>query len=377
MRYLRPFLIALVLTGAFVYLTSPEHASRILKGEQPGLQITEAAGPAALDSEEQNQVDLYRRVLPSVVNITSQSLSYDFFYGAVPSEGQGSGFILDKDGYILTNVHVIENARRIEVTLYDKKKYRAELIGTDASHDIAVIKIDAPNLQPATLGDSKQLLVGQKVFAIGNPFGLHGSMTRGIVSAVRPVQGPGRGVFVDEAIQTDAAINPGNSGGPLLNSRGEVIGINTFILSGSGTSAGVGFAIPVNDAKAVLNDIVTTGTVKRPTLGVRTLPIGPELAQEIGLPADSGLLIIQVVRGSAAHRAGLRGGTERAYLGNSPILLGGDLIVAIDGEDVSEQQDLARIMNKHRVGDRIKLTIYRGKQKMDVDVSLDDIRNAA
>jgi S1-C subfamily serine protease len=187
------------------------------------------------------------------------------------------------------------------------------------------------------------------------------------------VQEP-NGATIDEAIQTDAAINPGNSGGPLMNWRGEVIGINTMILSSVGQNAGIGFAIPINTAKAVLNDLMTLGRVRRPALGVRTIAITPELADEMRLPTDHGLLIIQVTPGSAADHAGLRGGTERAYLGNTPIMLGGDLIVAIDGQDVGEEQDLSQMMNNHRAGDTVKITIYRNKRKMDVSVSLGEAR---
>ena len=256
-----------------------------------------------------------------MVNITSRAVTFDFFYGLVPQEGQGSGFIIDKEGHVLTNYHVIADARQVEVTLHNRKKYRATVVGTDRSHDLAVIQIKGPGLTPMVLGDSRNLQVGQKVYAIGNPFGLAGTMTRGIISSIRPVQEPD-GMQIDEAIQTDAAINPGNSGGPLLNWHGEVIGINTLIASNVGQSAGIGFAIPVNTAKAVLNDLMTLGRVRRPALGVRTIPITPELADQMGLAADSGLLIVQVVPGGAADRAGLRGGTERAYIGNIPIMLG-------------------------------------------------------
>ncbi len=257
--------------------------------------------------------------------------------------------------------------------MHNRKKYRATIVGSDRAHDLAVIQIKAPDLVPAVLGDSRDLQVGQKVYAIGNPFGLSGTMTRGIVSSIRPVQEPD-GPRIDEAIQTDAAINPGNSGGPLMNWHGEVIGINTMILSSVGQSAGIGFAIPINTAKAVLNDLVTIGRVRRPALGIRTIPIGPELADQMGLPTDYGLLIVQVLPGSSAEHAGLRGGSERAYLGNIPIMLGGDLIVAIDGEKIADQQDLAQIMNNHRAGDTVHVTIYRGKKKMDVDVVLGEAR---
>ena len=308
-----------------------------------------------------------------MVNITSRAVTFDFFYGLVPQEGQGSGFIIDKEGHVLTNYHVIADARQVEVTLHNRKKYRATVVGTDRSHDLAVIQIKGPGLTPMVLGDSRNLQVGQKVYAIGNPFGLAGTMTRGIISSIRPVQEPD-GMQIDEAIQTDAAINPGNSGGPLLNWHGEVIGINTLIASNVGQSAGIGFAIPVNTAKAVLNDLMTLGRVRRPALGVRTIPITPELADQMGLAADSGLLIVQVVPGGAADRAGLHGGTERAYIGNIPIMLGGDLIVAIDGQEVQDQQDLSQVMNNHRAGDTVRITIYRGKKKIDVSVTLGEAR---
>ncbi len=378
---LRAIILAVLLAGAFYYFTTHRRSSApagpitVAPGSE-SLEITEAASPAVFDAEEQTNINVYRKVLPSVVNITSTTVAFDFFYGAVPEQGQGSGFILDKQGHILTNSHVVRNARQVEVTLSDRRRFRAEVIGEDQPNDLAVIKISGTDLIPATLGDSRQLVVGQKVYAIGNPFGLAGTMTRGIISSIRPVRGPGPGMLIDEAIQTDAAINPGNSGGPLLNSRGEVVGINTFILSSVGQSAGIGFAIPINVAKAVLNDLVTVGRVRRPVLGVRTLPIDRALAREMGLAADEGLLILQVVQGSAADRAGLRGGTERAYLGNVPIMIGGDLIVAIDGEPMAEQGDIARVMNRHRAGDKTKVTVYRGRQKLDVEVTLEEAAGA-
>jgi S1-C subfamily serine protease len=376
MKLLRPVVLAILLAGAFFYFTtwrsSPLQLAKWISHPNK-VEITEAAGDQSLDSEEQNNILVYRKNIPSVVNITSKAVTFDFFYGLVPQEGQGSGFVIDKEGHILTNYHVIADARQVEVTMHNRKKFRATVIGTDPAHDLAVIKIEAPNLTPSVLGDSRNLQVGQKVYAIGNPFGLAGTMTRGIVSSIRPVKEP-NGATIDEAIQTDAAINPGNSGGPLMNGHGEVIGINTMILSSVGQNAGIGFAIPINTAKAVLNDLVTLGRVRRPALGVSTIPVGPELAEQMGLPVDFGLLIIKVLAGQAAERAGLRGGNERAYLGNIPIMLGGDLIVAIDGENVQDQQDLAQMMNAHRAGDTVKVTVYRGKQKLDVNVTLGEAR---
>jgi S1-C subfamily serine protease len=382
MKFFRPFILGALLAVGFYWYTT-HHSGNNRAAFDPSavilrpthVELSEAAGPAPIDAEEQVNIDVYRKAIPSVVNITSTTVAYDIFYGAIPQEGQGSGFIIDKDGHILTNYHVVGDASQVEVTLHNKKSYKATVIGRDRGHDLAVIQIKAPDLVPVTLGDSKNLLVGQKTFAIGNPFGLAGTMTRGIISSLRPIRTP-EGAFIDEAIQTDAAINPGNSGGPLLNSRAEVIGINSMIATGgSNQSAGIGFAIPINTAKAVLNDLITTGTVKRPSLGIASLPIGPELAQEMGLPADYGILILRVAPGGAADKAGLKGGTERAYLGNTPIMLGGDLIVAIDADTIGDQQDLAAVMNKHRSGDTVNVTVYRGKRKMTVRLVLGEAQD--
>jgi S1-C subfamily serine protease len=380
MKLARPAILALLIAGAFFYFTTWRSNAK-LSGANPGnwlshpeqVEITEASGAEGLDGEEQNNISVYKRNIPSVVNVTSRAMSFDFFYGMVPQEGQGSGFVIDKEGHILTNYHVIADARQVEVTMHNRKKYKATVVGTDPAHDLAVIQIKAPDLVPSVLGDSRNLQVGQKVYAIGNPFGLAGTMTRGIVSSIRPVREP-NGATIDEAIQTDAAINPGNSGGPLMNWHGEVIGINTMILSSVNQNAGIGFAIPINTAKAVLNDLMTLGRVRRPALGVRTIPISAELADEMGLPADYGLLIVQVTPGGSADQAGLHGGNERAYLGNIPIMLGGDLIVAIDGEKIEDEQDLAHMMNNHRAGDTVKVTIFRNKKKVDVNVALGEAR---
>ena len=380
MKFMRPLILALAIAGGFFYFTTWRSNSEGLFHPSSWLsrpahvEITEAAPAEPLDSEEQNNIAVYRKNIPSVVNVTSRVMAFDFFYGLVPQEGQGSGFIIDKEGHILTNYHVIADARQVEVTLHNRKKLKATIVGTDPTHDLAVIQIKAPDLIPAVLGDSRNLQVGQKVYAIGNPFGLAGTMTRGIVSSIRPVREP-NGAMIDEAIQTDAAINPGNSGGPLMNWHGEVIGINTMILSnGVEQNSGIGFAIPINTAKAVLNDLVTLGRVRRPALGVSTIPISPELADEMGLPVDYGLLIIRVTPGGSADSAGLRGGNQPAYLGNTRIMLGGDLIVAIDGQKVEDEDDLSQMMNNHRAGDTVKLTIYRGKRKMDVSLQLGEAR---
>jgi len=380
MRFVRPFLLGIVLASAFYWFTTHHQGANPIAeviSRPTHVELTEAAGPEKLDPEEQNNIDVYHRVIPAVVNITTKTVAYDFFWGQVPQEGQGSGFIIDKDGHILTNYHVVGDSAQVDVTLHNKKTYHATVIGRDRAHDLAVVQIKVPELTWAVLGESKNLQVGQKVFAIGNPFGLAGTMTRGIISSLRPIKSP-EGAYIEEAIQTDAAINPGNSGGPLLNSHGEVIGINSLIATGgSNQSAGIGFAIPINTAKAVLNDLITLGTVRRPSLGIVSLPIGPELAQEIGLPANYGILIVRVLPGGAADRAGLKGGNERAYLGASQIMIGGDLIVAINADPVGDAQDLSNAMNKHRAGETVTVTVYRGKRKINVQVLLGEQRERA
>ena len=381
-RSVRPILLVVLLVGGFWYLTA--HLAPgwkpwpLLRTSGPGaaLDLTEAQAAPAYDAEEQNNIAVYKRVLPSVVNITSTTLVFNFFYGTVPQQGQGSGFVLDKAGHVLTNYHVVEGANRgVEVMLSNKRRYAAKVVGTDRVHDLALLQIDAPNLEPVTLADSSQLNVGQKVYAIGNPFGLSGTMTRGIISSIRSIRGS-EGAPIEDAIQTDAAINPGNSGGPLLNSHGEVIGINTMIASnGADQSSGIGFAIPINTAKAVLADLTRYGRVKRPSLGIVTYAIGPDLASQMGLAADSGVLIQKVVPGGAAERAGMRGGNEQAYVGNTPIMLGGDLIVAIDGQEVTDPQDINALMDKHQAGDTISVTIYRGRKQFTLKLILGEARD--
>jgi S1-C subfamily serine protease len=368
---LRRVLLVVLLVGGFWYVTThlpvvwghwlPMHAS----GSGSPLQLTEAQAAPTYDAEEQNNIAVYKRVVPSVVNITSKSLVYNFFFEPVPQQGQGSGFILDKAGHVLTNYHVVEGANRgIEVMLSNKRRYKAKVVGTDRTHDLALLQIDAPNLEPVTLADSGGLSVGQKVYAIGNPFGLSGTMTRGIISSIRSIKNADDAP-IEDAIQTDAAINPGNSGGPLLNSRGEVIGINTMIASnGAEQSSGIGFAIPINTAKAVLADLTRYGRVKRPLLGIDSYAIGPDLAEQMGLAVDSGILVQKVIPGGAAERAGLHGGNQQAYVGNTPILLGGDLIVALDGKPVTDPQDINVIMEKHQAGDAISVTFYRGRKRI-------------
>jgi S1-C subfamily serine protease len=370
----RRIVLVLLLVGGFWYFTTHANLEHSLAGSAHGgsspLTLTVAQADPSYTNAELNNIGVYKRVVPSVVNITAGTVTLDFFYGLVPAEDQGSGFILDKQGHILTNYHVIANARKIEVQTYDKHRYTAQVIGRDRLHDLALLQISASNLTPAVLASSKGLQVGQQVYAIGNPFGLNGTMTAGIISAIRSVKGP-EGSPIENAIQTDAAINPGNSGGPLLNSHGEVIGINSMIAqNGAEQNAGIGFAIPIDTAKAVLGDFQKYGHARRPSLGISILPIGPDLAQQMGLAASYGVLIESTTPGGAADRAGLRGGNQMAYLGNMQISVGGDLIVSIDGQAVTNAQELSDIMNSHQPGDTITVTFYRGRRKMSVRVTL-------
>ncbi|HEX3662896.1 MAG TPA: trypsin-like peptidase domain-containing protein [Acidobacteriaceae bacterium] len=375
MTFRRVFLVS-VFVGAFAYLISFSSFHNPFGHAPSSLTLTEAHAAPAYNPAELNNIAVYKRVVPSVVNITAGTLTLDFFYGLVPQEDQGSGFILDKQGHILTNYHVVANARKIDVQTHDKHRYTAQLIGSDRLHDLALLQINAPNLTPAVLASSHDLQVGQQVLAIGNPFGLSGTMTAGIISAIRSVRGP-QGAPIENAIQTDAAINPGNSGGPLLNSEGEVIGINSMIAqNGAEQNAGIGFAIPIDTAKAVLNDIQKYGHARRPSLGIRTLAVGPDLAQQMGLPAEYGILIESVLPGGAADRAGLHGGNQTAYLGNEQISIGGDLIVGIDGQQITNSQDLAEIMDEHQPGDTITVTFYRGRRKMTARVTLGEAQEA-
>ena len=380
----RRILLIVLLVGGFWYVTThlPEGIGRLgnfsdASGSKSPLSLTEAHAAPNYDADEQNNIAVYKKALPSVVNITSTAMTFNFFYGQVPQQGQGSGFILDKSGHVLTNFHVIADANRIEVMTSDKHHYKATIVGSDKVHDLALLQINAPNLQPVTLSDSSDLVVGQKVYAIGNPFGLNGTMTRGIISSIRSIRGP-EGSPIEDAIQTDAAINPGNSGGPLLNSRGEVIGINTLIATGGAEqSSGIGFAIPVNTAKAVLGDLTRYGRVRRPSLGIVSLAINADLADQMGLAAESGVLVQKVVPGGAADRAGIHGGNQQAYLGNMPILLGGDLIVNIDGTDINDTTDITAVMARHQPGDAVNMTVYRGRKKLTLKLALTEGREVS
>ncbi len=339
-----------------------------------------AAGAPALSSDESQVVQVYRQAAPAVANIVTQNLEYNFFMEAVPVQGAGSGFLMDTQGHILTNFHVVDGAEAIEVTLGPApgesgkaaRRFTAKLIGADPRNDIALIKIDAKGMKLTALplGDSSTLQVGQRVMAIGNPFGFQSTLTTGVVSALgRTVQTSER-TFIDAAIQTDAAINRGNSGGPLLDSRGQVIGINSAIYTPTGTTAGIGFAIPINTAKQIAHDLITEGRVRRAYLGIEETPMWPQLAEALEIPVETGLLIERVVPGSPAEKAGLRGGTRRVRAGMRTLLIGGDVLVQVDGQPLANHLDLNLVLNRKRPGDVVSATVYREKRKMELKITL-------
>ncbi len=335
----------------------------------------ETLKPGELTADEAVNVRVYKQASPAVANIVTRAVEYDFFLNPVPVEGAGSGFVIDARGYILTNYHVVQQAQTVEVTLGDKSRYQAKFVGGDARNDVALLKVElgGKKLTALPLADSSTLQVGQRVLAIGNPFGFQSTLTTGRISALGRAVQTGEQTFIDEAIQTDAAINRGNSGGPLLNSHGEVIGINSAIFSPTGTTAGIGFAIPINTAKQIAQDLINEGRVRRAFLGVEYLvPISmwSGLSGALGLPVDEGLMIQRVVPGSPAQRAGIRGGDRRVAVGMQYMLVGGDVIVAVNGQKVSQAVELTLALNRKRPGDTVTVTVYRGQQKMDMKVTL-------
>jgi S1-C subfamily serine protease len=338
---------------------------------RPTLTLTNGT-ETGLDPTETENVRIYRQASPAVANIVTRTVEYDFFYNPVPVEGAGSGFLIDTDGHILTNFHVVQGAQTIEVTLGEPIRYKAKLIGVDTRNDLALIQIDTKGkkLTPLPLGDSRSLLVGQRALAIGNPFGFSSTLTTGIVSALGRTVQTSDTTFIDEAIQTDAPINRGNSGGPLLDSHGQVIGINSAIYSPSGSAAGIGFAIPINTGRRVAEDLIKYGRVRRATLGAEGRPLWPELAQALGLKVDQGILIERVEPGGPAAQAGIRGGDRPGRQGLQQLRVGGDVLIAIDGKAVTSQMDLNLMLNRSWPGNTVTLTIVRDGQKMNIPVKL-------
>jgi S1-C subfamily serine protease len=367
---------AAAMVAAFLYVTSTTRwdvgrllrpAGRLWSEPEPA----SAAVVGGFTADEQNNIDVYRNARDATVNITSVVYRETWFAQIYPEQGAGSGFIVSPDGEILTNNHVVSGgSAQLTVTLADKKSYKAKVLFVDPRDDLALIKIDSGRRLPALrLGDSDAAVVGQKVLAIGNPFGFGGTLTTGIVSSL------GRTIETEEnrelegMIQTDAAINPGNSGGPLLDSHGNVIGINTAIYGSQG-NIGLGFAMPINRAKSILDEYQQKGHISRPTLGIETSYVAGDLAEMLELPPSGGLLIRRVERGSAAEAAGLRGPARYVIRYNYRLPVGADLITALDGQPVESIDSLQRAMNRHHGGDILEMTIFRDGRSQKVRVKL-------
>ncbi|MEP6921113.1 MAG: trypsin-like peptidase domain-containing protein [bacterium] len=368
----RQLLIIALTAGAFA-AGSVAILDRVSNRLQPtGAAYTETAPAGVTDpgssTDEQNNIEIYRSLSPGVVNIHSTSYARDFFGFVEPQEGSGSGSILDQEGHILTNYHVIEGAQTLAVSFGGQKNYAAKVVGRDPDTDLAVIKlleIPKEGLTVVPLGDSDKLAVGQKVLAIGNPFGLDRTLTTGVISGLqRPIRARNNRQ-IEGAIQTDASINPGNSGGPLLDSHGRMIGINSQILSPSGGSAGVGFAVPVNIAKRIVPQLIRSGQVMRAKLGITSRNV-EALKGQVELPVEDGVMIWQVAPGDAAAAAGLHGITQTE---DGEVSLG-DIIVGIDGTKVANADDLFRVLEKYQVGDTVRVEIVRNGRKMAVPVRL-------
>jgi len=370
----RIILWSLLFTVAFFWLTARAHWSlrelsapvfrRALQWSEP----TPVRG-AGLTAEELNSIDIYRAAQPATVYITSTTVRRDFFYQPVASQSLGSGFLINDEGFILTNAHVISGSSKIQVTLSDQSQYYATALDTDRSDDLALIKISLKKKGAALkLGDSDRIQVGQKVLAIGNPFGLEGTLTVGVISSIgRSIDGENE-QRLEGMIQTDAAINGGNSGGPLLDSNGNVIGINTAILGR--TNIGIGFALPINRAKALLDDYRAGRVTERPKVGITTEYVAGDLAAALGLPRRGGLLVQQLYRATSEEAAGLHPANQIVAIGNVELGVGGDLIVAIDGKPVDREDALVRAVSQKRVGETINLTVYRNGAALNIPMKL-------
>ena len=346
--------------------------------QEPALQAANTT--SSYTQDELQNITVYEKCNEAVVNISTQVMAYDWFFNAVPQDsGSGSGSIIDSRGYIVTNLHVIDNAYKIYISLSDGSQYEGTVVGTDSASDIAVLKFDPPagmELSTIPFGSSENLKVGQKVLAIGNPFGFERTLTTGIVSGLgRPIKNE-EGTIIRNMIQTDSAINPGNSGGPLLDTQGRMIGINTMIYSTSGSSAGIGFAVSVDTAKRVVADLIQYGKVHRGTINGKLIQLTSQIAKYAGLSVSSGLLVSELDSSSNAVKAGLKAGTQAVQYGSrynyTTIYLGGDVIVAVDGTATTSIADYYSLLESKRPGDKVVLTVQRGKTQEKITVTLDD-----
>ena len=368
----RQILLIALISGLFAagVVTLIDRINNRYQSSQAAFSETPPAGISdpSTTTDEQNNIEVYRTLSPGVVFIHSTSYARDFFGFVEQEEGSGSGSILDQDGNILTNYHVIEGAQQLSVSMGGKKDYAAEVVGGDPDTDLAVIRLKEKPGGPLTvipLGDSEKLVVGQKVLAIGNPFGLDRTLTTGVISGLqRPIRARNNRL-IEGAIQTDASINPGNSGGPLLDSHGRMIGINSQILSPTGASAGVGFAVPVNIAKRIVPELVRSGQIRRPKLGIGSRDV-ELLKNQVELPVSEGIVILQVLPGGPAANAGLRGITQTEN-GDFEI---GDIILGIDSQKITNTDDLYRILDKHAIGDLVQVQVIRNGRRTSVPVRL-------
>ena len=387
----RLWLVGLVFAVALFGCSLPSVLSRSLTTTPPPTPVppatviplatavpTPALQVSTVSDLEGKVIAVYDSASPGVVNITNRQVAYDFFMQPVPEEGTGSGFVYDREGHIITNYHVIEGAEELSVTMPDETVVTAQVVGSDPSNDLAVLKVNVPadQLHPISLGDSQNLRVGQFVVAIGNPFGLERTLTTGVVSALgRVIESPDQR-FIGEIIQTDAAINPGNSGGPLLDLSGRVIGVNTAIFSPSQASAGIGFAVPVSSVRRVVPELIANGYYAHPWLGVRLLDVTPEwvdVLRQAGMdvPVTEGVLLIEVVAGAPANQAGLRGGQRQVQVGNGILPVGGDIITALDGEPIASTQELTLFLDtRTQIGQTIQVTLIRDGQELTLPATL-------
>ncbi len=376
----RALLLTAAFVGVFVFVTSRSNweIGRVFKPVRAVGNLwsgPDSVHTAGLSSDEVNNIDIYKSARLATVNITSTVYRQNWLFQVYPAKDVGSGFIINEDGRILTNSHVLEGQSRIQVTLPNHEIYEAKILVRDPQNDLGLIKIAPKKKLPVLrLGDSDGVQVGQKVLAIGNPFGLDGTLTTGIISSLGRTIRDEKNQELEGMIQTDAAINPGNSGGPLLDSLGNVVGINTAIYGPSG-NIGIGFAMPINRAKAMLGEYQAGRSFKRPRLGVAVVFVAGDLAQALDLPAQGGLLVQEVDRGSAAATAGLKGPRQVVVIGNNEVGVGGDLIVAIDGRAADRPDAISRTINKKHPGDSVELTVFRGGRTIKLNVKLGEDRN--
>jgi putative serine protease PepD len=369
--------LVVLIAGVILIETGAVEANNGSSSSSATVAPAALARPASASGKSLTVNEIYKRDAPGVAFIKADIVQQTQSVFGLPQQQQstatGSGFLIDDDGHILTNAHVVEGAKNVEVQLGNGDPQSAEIVGTDPSTDVALLKVDnTDGVSPLPLGESDEVQVGDPVVAIGNPFGLDRTVTSGIVSALqRQIQAP-NGFSISDVIQTDAPINPGNSGGPLIDGDGKVIGINSQIESQSGGNEGVGFAVPIKTAIDVVNQLQSGGEIQHAYLGISGADITPEVARALNLPVDQGVLVEQVLGNGPADDAGIKGPTGEATVAGQTIPSGGDIITKIDGKAVTGMDDLISVVNEHKPGDEITLTVWSNGQQKDVTVKLGD-----